>query len=256
MPKRTLKSKSSPHPRRRVLTVDVRDPDDDMLPLPPGDPIGRTGRVVELQTRLLDANDRKAAAIRERLGRLGIRAVNLVSSPGAGKTTLLGRTLDALAAEVRCAVLVGDLETDNDARRLRRVGVPVVQITTGGTCHLDASMIDRGLEALALKGVRLLFIENVGNLVCPASFDLGENRRVTLLSCTEGEDKPLKYPPIFTSAHAVVLNKIDAAVPLGFDRALAVKNIRRVAPQAEVMEVSARTGEGVDSWLHYLRAML
>jgi hydrogenase nickel incorporation protein HypB len=131
-----------------------------------------------------------------------------------------------------------------------------VQITTGGTCHLDASMVARGLDALPLDGVRLLFIENVGNLVCPASFDLGENRRVTLLSCAEGEDKPLKYPPLFTSAHAVVLNKIDAAVALGFDRSAAVANIRRAAPQAEVFEVSARTGEGCEAWLHYVRAML
>jgi hydrogenase nickel incorporation protein HypB len=182
--------------------------------------------------------------------------LNFVSAPGAGKTTLLGCTLDALAGAVRCAVLVGDLETDYDARRLRRAGVPVVQITTGGTCHLDATMVARGLDALPLDGVRLLFIENVGNLVCPASFDLGENRRVTLLSCAEGEDKPLKYPPLFTSAHAVVLNKIDVAVALGFDRSAAVANIRRAAPQAEVFEVSARTGEGCEAWLHYVRAIL
>ena len=153
-------------------------------------------------------------------------------------------------------MLVGDLETDNDARRLRREGLPVAQITTGGTCHLDASMVARGIAALQLEDVRLLFIENVGNLVCPASFDLGENRRITLLSCTEGEDKPLKYPPIFTSAHAVILNKIDVAAALGFDRAAALANIRRVAPQAEVFELSARTGEGFDRWLAYLRGLL
>jgi hydrogenase nickel incorporation protein HypB len=238
-----------------VTIVDVRDPAD-VLPEPPGDPVRNETRVVELHARLLDANDRQAALNRARLARLGIRALNFVSAPGAGKTTLLGRTLDALAGAVRCAVLVGDLETDHDARRLRRAGVPVVQITTGGTCHLDASMVARGLDALPLDGVRLLFIENVGNLVCPASFDLGENRRVTLLSCAEGEDKPLKYPPLFTSAHAVVLNKIDAAVALGFDRSAAVANIRRAAPQAEVFEVSARTGEGCEAWLHYVRAML
>ena len=132
----------------------------------------------------------------------------------------------------------------------------MAQITTGGTCHLDASMIARGLAAIPLDGVRLLIIENVGNLVCPASFDLGENRRITMLSCTEGEDKPLKYPPIFTSAHAVLLNKIDVAAVLGFDRAAALSNIRRVAPQAEVFEVSARTGEGFGPWLAYLRAAL
>ncbi len=236
-----------------VILVDVRDPDD-TLPAPPGDPAPRGPRVIELQAKLLDHNDRQAAANRTLLRERGIRAFNLVSSPGAGKTALLERTLDALAGEVRCAVLVGDLETDNDARRLRRAGVPVAQITTGGTCHLDAAMVARGLAALPLEGIQLLFIENVGNLVCPASFDLGENRRITLLSCTEGEDKPLKYPPIFTSAHAVVLNKIDVAAVLGFDRALAGQHIRRIAPQAEVFELSARTGEGFAPWLAYLRS--
>jgi hydrogenase nickel incorporation protein HypB len=237
---------------RGVTVVDVRDPDD-VLPAPPGDPAPRALRVIDLQSKLLDQNDRQAAANRAFLRERGIHAVNFVSSPGAGKTTLLERTLDAFAGQVRCAVLVGDLETDNDARRLRREGVPVAQITTGGTCHLDAAMIARGLAALPLDGVRLLIIENVGNLVCPASFDLGENRRITLLSCTEGEDKPLKYPPIFTSAHAVVLNKIDVAAVLGFDRTVALANIRRVAPQAEVFELSARTGEGLAPWLAYLR---
>jgi hydrogenase nickel incorporation protein HypB len=238
-----------------VILVDVREPDDTPA-VPPGDPLPGAARTVNLQVRLLDENDRQAAENRALLKERRIRALNLVSSPGAGKTALLERTLDALAGEVRCAVLVGDLETDNDARRLRRAGLPVAQITTGGTCHLDASMVARGLAALPLDGVQLLFIENVGNLVCPASFDLGENRRVTLLSCTEGEDKPLKYPPIFTSAHAVILNKIDVAVALGFDRAAALANIRRVAPQAEVFELSARTGEGIECWLAYLRALL
>ena len=238
-----------------VILVDVREPDD-VPAVPPGDHLPGMKRTVDLQVRLLDENDRRAAGNRAVLQQRGIRALNFVSSPGAGKTALLERTLDALAGQVRCAVLVGDLETDNDARRLRRPGVPVAQITTGGTCHLDASMVARGLAALPLDGVQLLFVENVGNLVCPASFDLGENRRVTLLSCTEGEDKPLKYPPIFTSAHAVILNKIDVAAALGFDRAAALANIRRVAPQAEVLELSARTGEGFDRWLAYLRTML
>jgi hydrogenase nickel incorporation protein HypB len=238
-----------------VIVVDVREPDDTPV-TPPGDPVPGSRRTVELQVRLLDQNDQQAAENRAVLKARGIRSLNFVSSPGAGKTALLERTLDALAGEVRCAVLVGDLETDNDAQRLRRPGLPVAQITTGGTCHLDASMIARGLAALPLEGVQLLFIENVGNLVCPASFDLGENRRVTLLSCTEGEDKPLKYPPIFTSAHAVILNKIDIATALGFDRAAALANIRRVAPQADIFELSARTGEGFDRWLAYLRGLL
>lgn len=238
-----------------IVLVDVRDPTD-VLPAPPGDPPARGARRLELEVKLLDHNDRIAAANRQLLRERGICAFNFVSSPGAGKTTLLQRTLDALSREIRCAVLVGDLETDNDARRLHREGVPVAQITTGGTCHLDAGMVARGLAALPLTGVRLLFIENVGNLVCPASFDLGENRRVALLACTEGEDKPLKYPPIFTSAHAVVLNKLDVADAVGFDRSTALANVRRVAPQADVFEISARTGAGIDAWLRYLRAAL
>ena len=235
--------------------VDVRDPTD-TLPPPPGDPVQSGRRTVDLQVRILDENDRRAADNRAFFRERGIRALNFVSSPGSGKTTLLQRTLGALAGEVRAAVLVGDLETANDAQRLRRPGVPVAQITTGGTCHLDASMIARGLAALPLDGVRLLFIENVGNLVCPASFDLGENRRITLVSCTEGEDKPLKYPPMFSSAHAVILTKIDVAAAMEFDLDLARTNIRRAAPQAEVFELSARTGEGFDAWLAYLRALL
>jgi hydrogenase nickel incorporation protein HypB len=254
-PKKTEPALTSVPGANDVIVVDVREPDDTPV-TPPGDPVPGSRRTVELQARLLDQNDRQAAENRAVLKARGIRSLNFVSSPGAGKTALLERTLDALAGEVRCAVLVGDLETDNDARRLRRPGLPVAQITTGGTCHLDASMIARGLAALPLEGVQLLFIENVGNLVCPASFDLGENRRITLLSCTEGEDKPLKYPPIFTSAHAVILNKIDIATALGFDRAAALANIRRVAPLADVFELSARTGEGFDPWLAYLRALV
>jgi len=238
-----------------VVVVDVRDPAD-TLPPPPGDPAPHGSRTIDLKVRILDENDRRAAENREFFQKRGIRALNLVSSPGAGKTTLLQRTLDAFAGEVGAAVLVGDLETANDAQRLRRPGVPVAQITTGGTCHLDADMVARGCAALRLDGVRLLFIENVGNLVCPASFDLGENRRITLVSCTEGEDKPLKYPPMFSSAHAVVLTKIDVATAMGFDRAAALANIRRSAPQAEIFELSARTGEGFDAWLAYLRALL
>ncbi len=240
-------------PADDVVIVDVRDPSD-TLPAPPGDIIAGPRRM-DLAVRLLDENDRRAAANRESFDARGLRVLNLVSSPGAGKTTLLGRTLDALAGEMRCAVLVGDLETANDARRLHRPGVPVAQITTGGACHLDASMIARAAAAIPLEGARLLFIENVGNLVCPASFDLGENRRITLVSCTEGEDKPLKYPPIFSSAHTVVLTKIDVAEAMGFDRTVARENIRRAAPQAEVFELSAKTGEGLDAWLDYLRAL-
>jgi hydrogenase nickel incorporation protein HypB len=211
---------------------------------------------VDVRIPLLEKND--ILAERNRgffLGR-GLVALNLVSSPGAGKTTLLERTLDEFGRETRCAVLVGDLETENDGRRLRRDHAPVAQITTGTTCHLDASMIARGVEALDLNGVKVLFIENVGNLVCPASFDLGEQVRVVLLSTTEGEDKPLKYPPIFKSAHVVLLTKIDVAGALGFDCAQAVENIRRIAPQAHVIQLSARTGEGFAAWVELLRSLV
>jgi hypothetical protein len=167
-PKKTEPALTSVPGANDVIVVDVREPDDTPV-TPPGDPVPGSRRTVELQARLLDQNDRQAAENRAVLKARGIRSLNFVSSPGAGKTALLERTLDALAGEVRCAVLVGDLETDNDARRLRRPGLPVAQITTGGTCHLDASMIARGLAALPLEGVQLLFIENVGNLVCPAS---------------------------------------------------------------------------------------
>jgi hydrogenase nickel incorporation protein HypB len=220
-------------------------------------PDGEVGvKSVDVRIPLLEKND--ILAERNRgffLGR-GLVALNLVSSPGAGKTTLLERTLDEFGLETRCAVLVGDLETENDGRRLRRPHVPVAQITTGTTCHLDASMIARGVESIDLNGVKILFIENVGNLVCPASFDLGEQVRVVLLSTTEGEDKPLKYPPIFKSAHVVVLTKIDVSDALGFDRALAVENIRRIAPQARVIELSARTGEGFGRWLKLLQKLV
>jgi hydrogenase nickel incorporation protein HypB len=209
---------------------------------------------IDFQVPLLDKNDRLAARNRAFFKSRGITALNLVSSPGSGKTTLLERTLDELGKTTRCAVVVGDLETDCDAQRLRRNHAPVAQITTGTACHLEAEMVARGVEALDLDGVRILFIENVGNLVCPASFDLGESVRVVLLSTTEGEDKPLKYPPMFKSAHVVLLTKIDVAEVLGFDRAAAVRNIRSIAPQAQVFELSARTGQGMAGWYEFLRS--
>ena len=203
---------------------------------------------VEVHASLLAKNDGAAARNRALFAQRKLLALNLVSSPGAGKTTLLSRTLDEFAPATGCAVVVGDLETDNDARRMHRPHVPVAQITTGTACHLDAEMVARGVAALDLQGTRVLFIENVGNLVCPASFDLGEAVRVVLLSATEGEDKPLKYPPIFKSAHLVLLTKIDVAAMLGFDCQVAVENIRRVAPQAQLIQLSARSGEGMPAW--------
>ncbi len=217
-------------------------------------PSGRT--TVELRLPLLDLNDRQAALNRAHFRAQGITAFNLVSSPGSGKTALLERTLDEFAHAVKCAVLVGDLETDCDARRLRRPHAPVAQITTGSSCHLDAAMVAGGANALDLEGVRLLFVENVGNLVCPAAFDLGEAVRVVLLSAAEGEDKPLKYPPIFKSAQVVVVTKLDLVEPLGFDLATALDNIRRIAPQAKILTVSSRSGAGLSDWYAFLRTTL
>lgn len=220
----------------------------------------RTGevavRAVDLNLPLLEKNDILAERNRGYFLGRGLAALNLVSSPGAGKTTLLERTLDEFGRQTRCAVLVGDLETDNDGRRLSRPHAPVAQITTGTVCHLDAGMIARAAQSLDLEGVRVLFIENVGNLVCPASFDLGEARRVVLLSATEGEDKPLKYPPIFQSAHLVLLTKIDLAATLGFDLGLAVANVRRMAPQATILPLSSRSGAGLDAWYAWLRGLV
>ncbi|HEX5385677.1 MAG TPA: hydrogenase nickel incorporation protein HypB [Gemmatimonadales bacterium] len=211
-------------------------------------------RIVEVRRDLLKKNDVLARALRERFSLAGVRVVNAVSGPGAGKTTLLEATLSALAPRRRVAALVGDLATDNDARRLGRSGAPVRQITTGTVCHLDAEMVERALEGWDLSALDLLFIENVGNLVCPASFDLGEQLRVVLFSVTEGEDKPLKYPTIFNSADMAIVTKIDLADAVGFDRAAAHRNVREVRPDIEILEVSARTGAGMGAWLARLES--
>lgn len=213
-------------------------------------------RSVDLNIPLLEKNDILAERNRGYFLGRGLAALNLVSSPGAGKTTLLERTLDEYGRRTRCAVLVGDLATDNDGERLSRPHAPVAQITTGTVCHLDAGMIARAAQSIDLDGVRVLFIENVGNLVCPASFDLGEQARVVLLSATEGEDKPLKYPPIFKSAHLVILTKVDVADVLGFKRDVAVENIRKIAPQARIIQLSSRSGEGIAEWYAYLDSLL
>ncbi len=213
-------------------------------------------RSVDLRVPLLEKNDILAERNRGYFLGRGLAALNLVSSPGAGKTTLLERTLDDFGRTTKCAVVVGDLETDNDGRRLSRPHASVAQITTGTTCHLDAAMVARGVESLDLDGVKILFIENVGNLVCPASFDLGEQVRVVLLSTTEGEDKPLKYPPIFKSAHVVLLTKVDVADALGFKRDVALDNIRRISPHAKIIQLSSRTGEGLEEWYAFLRSLI
>ncbi len=212
------------------------------------------GREVEIKASILSFNDRLAEQNRGFFKAKGLLALNLLSGPGSGKTALIEATYDALRDELPLGVVVGDLETENDAERIRRRGAPAVQITTGEVCHLDAQMVQHALEQLPLDGVRLLFIENVGNLVCPASFDLGESARVVLLASTEGEDKPLKYPVMFGRADLVLLSKIDLAEAVEFNRELARDNIRKVAPRAEILEVSAKTGEGMKAWLDWLRA--
>jgi hydrogenase nickel incorporation protein HypB len=211
-------------------------------------------RTLAVHEHLLARNDHRAEQNRELFRSKGLLVLNVLSSPGSGKTRLLERTLSDLGQRLRLAVVVGDLQTDNDAQRLSGRGAPVVPITTGTVCHLEAEMIARATAELDLDTLDLLIIENVGNLVCPASFDLGEDLRVVLLSTTEGEDKPMKYPLAFKTANVVLVNKIDLAEAVGFDRQAALENIRRVAPQATVLEVSARTGAGLEAWYHYLES--
>ena len=212
---------------------------------------------VEVLQGLLDANDHQAAHNREHFARHGVLAVNLMSSPGAGKTALLEKTIDALGEDLRVAVIEGDLETENDADRIRRKGVPAVQISTGSACHLDAHMVHSALHELELDGVDVVFIENVGNLVCPASFDLGQHINVALLSTPEGHDKPAKYPVMFRGAELVVISKADLLPVLeDFDPAYAAECLRQLASTAPVLELSAKTGAGIDAWLDWLRAEL
>lgn len=209
-------------------------------------------RVVEIHQAILATNDRQAERNRGFFRALGILAVNVVSSPGSGKTELIQRTIERLSGRVRVGVIVGDVATDHDARRLRATGAPVAQITTGTLCHLDAGMIARAVGQFDPKALDLLVLENVGNLVCPAAFDLGEDLRVALLSVTEGEDKPLKYPPLFHSAQAVVVTKMDLSDAVEFNRGAALDNVRRTSPAARVFELSARTGDGLEAWCDYL----
>ncbi|HWT66154.1 MAG TPA: hydrogenase nickel incorporation protein HypB [Terracidiphilus sp.] len=214
-----------------------------------------TTRIVELRQGVLKKNDELARKLRERFNAAGVLVLNLVSSPGTGKTAFLERTLRELhQSGARVAALVGDLETDNDARRLAASGAPVRQINTHGICHLDAEMIDKHLDGWNLADLDYLFIENVGNLVCPSSYDLGERIRVALLSVTEGEDKPLKYPTLFNSADAAIITKIDIAEAVGFDRAAALQSIDQIRPGIRVFETSARSGAGMDTWFAYLKA--
>jgi len=212
-------------------------------------------RTLEVEQSVLSLNDRLAERNRGFFKAQKLLVINLLSSPGSGKTMLIERTLTD-RSDLGIGVIVGDLQTENDANRIRSKGAPAVQITTGTACHLDAHMVEHAREQLDLSKIRLLFIENVGNLVCPAAFDLGENARVVLLSVTEGEDKPLKYPGIFHNADLVIVNKSDLADAVEFDRKTALENIGRVAPRARIIEVSAKTGAGMDQWYAYLEEQL
>ncbi len=209
---------------------------------------GGDRRTVNVSQAILAKNDRLAERNRGYFKAKGLLVLNVLSAPGSGKTAFIERTVTDLADRLRAGVITGDLETDNDARRLRDRGVPTVQITTGNICHLEAEMVARAMEKIPLDALDVLVIENVGNLVCPASYDLGEDMRVVLLSVTEGEDKPLKCPVMFRTAQVIVVNKMDIAEAVGFDRDAALRNIRRVAPDAVVLEVSARTGQGMADW--------
>ena len=209
-------------------------------------------RTVPVHQAILDKNDRLAERNRGYFKAKRLLVLNVLSSPGSGKTAFIERTVTDLGDRLRAGVIAGDLETDNDAKRLRARGIPTVQITTGNVCHLEAEMVARAMEQMPLDALDVLVIENVGNLVCPASYDLGEDVRVVLLSVTEGEDKPLKYPVMFRTAQVVVVNKMDIAEAVGFDRDAALRNIRRVAPEATILEVSARTGQGMSGWYTYL----
>ena len=202
-------------------------------------------RMVEVRRKVLKENDLLARDLRERFQRAGVQVVSLVSSPGSGKTTLLERLLTKLGRKYRVGALVGDLATENDAARLSRAGAPVKQITTGTVCHLDASMVQRALQGWAVEELDFLFIENVGNLVCPSSFDLGENLRLVMVSTTEGEDKPLKYPTIFNTADVAIVSKLDLAEAAGFDLDTLIRNIHAVRPGMTVLQVSARSGQGM-----------
>jgi len=207
---------------------------------------------VAVEEKVLNENQRLAQELRQRFQEHNVFCLNLISSPGSGKTALLERTLEAMPKDTKVAVLTGDIQTENDARRLARAGFPVKQITTGGTCHLDAKMITRALENWSLDDIGILFIENVGNLVCPSSYDLGEHAKVVLLSVAEGEDKPLKYPGIFVKSELCVINKIDLLPYVPFDLAAARENACKVNPAIELVEVSCTVRQGLDDWLDWV----
>jgi hydrogenase nickel incorporation protein HypB len=209
--------------------------------------------VVRVEQKVLNENQRIALDLRRRFAEHDILCLNFVSSPGSGKTTLLEHTLAGFGPEEKVAVLTGDLQTENDAKRLARYGFPVQQIVTGGVCHLDGKMIERHLQAWSLDDIDVLLIENVGNLVCPSSYDLGEEAKIVLLSVTEGEDKPLKYPSIFLKSSLLLLTKVDLLPYVPFDIEAARANARQINPGIEILEVSCSTGKGMDEWRGWLQ---
>lgn len=211
-----------------------------------------SSKTISVEKDILAKNNRLARGNRNLFFRKGIFVLNLVSSPGSGKTTILERTLLDMGGKLRFAVIEGDQQTDNDAVRIAATGVPVRQVNTGAGCHLDAHMVSHAVEAFDLDDLDVLLIENVGNLVCPATFDLGENHKVVVLSVTEGEDKPLKYPAMFHNADVMLLNKIDLLPHVDFDTAKCKEMARRVNPDILIFDVSSKTGEGMDDWYGWL----
>jgi len=211
---------------------------------------------IDVKQKVLGENNRIATELRDGLRETGTLTLNFIGSPGAGKTAFLERTLQMLPAGTRAAVLTGDIQTENDARRLARYGYPVRQITTAGACHLDAGMVKKHLQNWHIGELDILFIENVGNLVCPTSYDLGEDAKVAVLSVAEGEDKPLKYPGIFRKAELMILNKTDLLPYVPFRPELACENARQIRPDIEIIETSSLTGDGFEQWLTWLRARL
>ena len=211
-------------------------------------------RMVEIEENILGKNDEYAANNRRMLRDAGVLSLNFVSSPGSGKTTLLARTISDIGSEVPVTVIEGDQQTSNDAERIRATGAKALQVNTGKGCHLDGHMVGHAIEALEPEENSLLFIENVGNLVCPAAFDLGEDHKVVILSVTEGEDKPLKYPDMFHASDLMLLNKVDLLPHLNFDVERCIENARRVNPDIRVLQVSATSGEGLQDWYDWIRA--
>ncbi len=219
-----------------------------------------TAKTVDVNASLFAANNALAEVNREHFREHGLIAINLISSPGSGKTTLLEHTIEALQNEINIGVIEGDIETERDAERIREKGVPVVQLTTGGACHLDAAMIHKGYHKLSSEPggdkIQLLFIENVGNLVCPSSFDLGEDLRIVLVSVPEGPDKPAKYPKAFSSSQAFIISKCDLLPHFDFNCDDAVADAKRINPDLNVMQLSSTTGDGMDAWLDFLRKLV